>query len=89
MLVNIGVKIVVWVKVMFLVITINQSMESFHFRQKSIFKRKYHYQNKIKEVKNKFKLALSEEEKYQLYGKLMEIDDTQLEKLNRKSGEKD
>ena len=49
--------------------------ERFYFRHKSIYQRKYHYQNKIKEVRDKFQLVLSEEEQYQLYKKLMEIND--------------
>lgn len=58
--------------------------ERFHFRQKSIYQRKYHYQNKIKEVMNKFNLVLSEDEQYEAYQKLMEINDEKLSKLNKK-----
>lgn len=58
--------------------------ERFYFSQKSIYKRKYHHQKKIKEVSNKFKLVLSEEGQYELYTKLMQINDYKLEKLNRK-----
>lgn len=58
--------------------------ERFYFRKKSTYQRKYHYQNKIKEMRNKFTLVLSDEEKHQLYKKLMEINDEKLSKLNEK-----
>ena len=36
------------------------------FYQKTIYKRKYHYQNKIEEVNTKFNLNLTSDEKYEL-----------------------
>ena len=62
--------------------------ELFYFRKKSIYQRKCHYQNKIKEVIKKFKLVLSGDEQYQLYKKLVEINDDQISKLNEKFGRK-
>lgn len=41
--------------------------ERFHFRPKSIYQRTYHYQKKTANMSNKFKIFLTEEEKYQLY----------------------
>ena len=58
--------------------------ERFYFRKQSIYQRKYHYQNNIKQVINKFKIVLSEYEQYQLYKKRMEINDEKLSKLNKK-----
>ena len=59
-------------------------MKDFTFEKKSIYQRKYHYQNKIKQVINKFNLVLSEDEQYQLHKKLMEINDEKLSQLNKK-----
>ena len=58
--------------------------ERFYFRKKSIYQKKYHYQNKIKQAINKFNLVLSEDEQYQLHKKLMDIIDEKLSKLNKK-----
>ena len=58
--------------------------ETFYFRQRSIYQKKYHYLNKIKEVRNKSKLVLSEEEQYQLYKKMMEVNYEKLSKLNKR-----
>ena len=44
-----------------------------HFYQKTIYKRRYHYQNKIEEVNTKFNLNLSSDEKYELLKKLRKI----------------
>ena len=51
------------------------------FRKKSIYQRKYHYEKKVDQVSKMIKL--SESEKYELYNKLMEIDDNTMEKLNK------
>ena len=40
------------------------------FRQKCIYKREYHYQNRIEEINRKFGLGLSSQEKYELLLKL-------------------
>ena len=53
------------------------------FRQKCIYKREYHYQNKIEEINRKFGLGLSLQEKYELLLKLQKIDKV-LEKINEK-----
>ena len=51
------------------------------FRKKSIYQRKYHFEKKVKQVSKR--LNLSEDEKYNLYSKLMEIDNRIMEKLNK------
>ena len=56
------------------------------FRKKSIYQRKYHYEKKIKQVSKR--LNLNEDEKYNLYLKLLEIDNSVLEKLNKQFSRK-
>ena len=46
--------------------------DRFHFRKKSIYQRKYHYEKKVDQVSRR--LHLTEEEKCELYNKLMAID---------------
>ena len=41
--------------------------DRFHFRKKSIYQRKYHYEKKIAEISKK--LPLTEDQKYCLYKK--------------------
>ena len=53
----------------------------FHFRKKSIYQRKYHYEKKIAEISKK--LPLTEEQKYCLYKKLMAIDRDKMQVLNK------
>ena len=56
------------------------------FRKKSIYQRKYHYEKKVKQVSKR--LNLSEDEKYNLYSKLLEIDNNVMEELNKKFSRK-
>ena len=51
------------------------------FRKKSIYQRKYHFEKKVKQISQR--LNLSEDEKYNLYSKLMEIDNRIMEELNK------
>ena len=51
------------------------------FRKKSIYQRKYHFEKKVNQVSKR--LNLSEDEKYSLYSKLMEIDNRIMEELNK------
>ena len=53
------------------------------FKQKSIYKRSYHYQNKIDEINEKFKLEMSADEKSELLMKLQKLD-KQIDKINEK-----
>ena len=52
------------------------------FRKKSIYQRKYHYEKKVNQVCKMIKLT--EDEKYELYNKLMTIDNNVMEILNKK-----
>lgn len=51
---------------------------------KSIYQRKYHFQNKIEEANKKFNLNLSADDKYELYKKLMKINKESIKKINKK-----
>ena len=53
----------------------------FHYRKKSIYQRKYHYEKKVDQISRR--LHLTEDEKYKLYNKLMAIDNHVMEKLNK------
>ena len=50
------------------------------FHQKSIYKRDYHYQNKIEEINKKCNLKMSSDEKYELLLKLQKIDNKVMKK---------
>ena len=58
------------------------------FRQKSIYKRDYHYQNKIEEINTKFNLKMSSDEKFELLLKLQKIDNKVMKKLMKNGKEK-
>ena len=60
--------------------------ERLHFRKKSIYQRKYHYLKKVDQVSKKLKLT--EDEKYELYNKLMEINDNVMEIINKQFNRK-
>ena len=51
------------------------------FRKKSFYQRKYHFEKKVNQVSKR--LNLSEDEKYDLYSKLLEIDNKVIEELNK------
>ena len=55
--------------------------DRFHFRKKSIYQRKYHYEKKVNQVSKR--LHLTEDEKCELYSKLMAIDNNVMEILNK------
>ena len=54
--------------------------DRFHYRRKSIYQRKYHYENKVKDISKR--LSLTDDEEYCLYNKLMEIDEETITKIN-------
>ena len=56
------------------------------FRKKSIYQRKYHFEKKINQISKRLKLT--EDEKYDLYSKLLEIDNSVMEILNKKFNRK-
>ena len=51
------------------------------FRKKSIYQRKYYYEKKVDQISKRLKLT--EEEKFDLYDKLMVIDNNIMEILNK------
>ena len=55
--------------------------DRFHFRKKSIYQRKYHYEKKVDQISKR--LHLTDNEKYELYNKLMIIDNHVMEILNK------
>ena len=55
--------------------------DRFHFRKKSIYQRKYHYEKKVDQVSRR--IHLTEDQKCELYNKLMNIDNNVMEKLNK------
>ena len=55
--------------------------ERFHYRKKSIYQRKYHYENKVKDISKR--LALTDDEQYCLYNKLMEIEVKTIDEINK------
>ena len=56
------------------------------FRKKSIYQRKYHYEKKVNQISKRLKLT--EDEKYDLYNKLMAIDNKIMEILNKQFNRK-
>ena len=52
-----------------------------YFRKKSIYQRKYHYEKKVNQVSKR--INLTDEQKYELYNKLMTIDNHVMEILNK------
>ena len=59
----------------------NKDYDRLHFRKKSIYQRKYHYEKKVNQVSKR--LNLTEDQKYELYNKLMAIDNHVMEILNK------
>ena len=55
--------------------------DRFHFRKKSIYQRKYHYEKKVDQVSKR--INLSDDQKCELYNKLMKIDNHVMEILNK------
>ena len=55
--------------------------DRFHYRKKSIYQRKYHYKNKVKDISKR--LSLTDDEQYCLYNKIMEIDQETITKINK------
>ena len=51
-----------------------------YYRKKSIYQRKYHYEKKVNQVSRR--LNLNDEQRYELYNKLMAIDNNVMKILN-------
>ena len=58
-----------------------KEQDRFHFRKRSIYQRKYHYEKKVNQISKR--LHLNDDEKCQLYSKLMNIDNNVMEILNK------
>ena len=52
-----------------------------YFRKKSIYQRSYHYEKKVNQISKR--INLSDEERYELFSKLMVIDNHVMEILNK------
>lgn len=55
--------------------------DRFFYKKKSIYERKYHYEKKVDQISKRIKL--NDDEKYQLFSKLMDIDDNDIKILNK------
>ena len=60
---------------------IKKTTPDYTFEKRSIYQRKYHYEKKINKVSKR--LHLTDDEKYDLYNKLMAIDNHAMEILNK------
>ena len=58
----------------------NKDHERLHYRKKSVYQRKYHYEKKVNQISKR--INLTDEQKYELYSKLMAIDNHVMEILN-------
>ena len=58
-----------------------KDFDRLHYRKKSIYQRKYHFEKKVNQVGKTLKLT--EDQKYELYNKLMTIDNQVMEILNK------
>ena len=58
-----------------------KDLDRLHYRKKSIYHRKYHYEKKVNEISKR--INLNDEEKDELYDKLTKIDNHIMEILNK------
>ena len=58
-----------------------KDLDRLHYRKKSIYHRKYHYEKKVNEIFKK--INLNDEEKCELYDRLVKIDNHIMEILNK------
>ena len=58
----------------------NREYDRFHYHRKNIYQRKYHYENKVKDISKR--LSLTDDEQCRLYNKIMEIDEETITKIN-------
>ena len=58
-----------------------KDLDRLHYRKKSIYHRKYHYEKKVNEIFKR--INLTDEEKCELYDNLTKIDDRNMEILNK------
>ena len=57
-----------------------KDLDRLYYRKKSIYHRKYHYEKKVNQISKK--INLTDEEKCELYIRLLKIDNSIMEKLN-------
>ena len=58
-----------------------KDLDRLHYRKKSIYHRKYHYEKKVNQISKV--INLNDEEKCDLYDRLVKIDNYIMEKLNK------
>ena len=71
---------VVYQTAMFLGFFDVRDYDRLHFRKKSIYQRRYYYEKKVNQVSKR--LHLTDEQRYELYSRLMAIDDRVMKILN-------
>ena len=64
----------------------NKDFDRLHYRKKSVYKRKYHYEKKVNQISKRIKLT--NEQKNELYSKSMMIDNHIMEILNKEYNRK-
>ena len=64
----------------------NKDFDRLHYRKKSVYQRKYHYEKKVDQISKR--INLTNEQKNKLYSKLMEIDNHIMEILNKEYNRK-
>ena len=58
-----------------------KDLDRLHYRKKSIYHRKYHYEKKVNQISKR--INLTDDEKCELYDRLVKIDNYIMEKLNK------
>lgn len=64
----------------------NKDFDRLHYRKKSVYQRKYYYERKVNKISKR--INLTNEQKNELYSKLMEIDNHITEILNKEYNRK-
>ena len=64
----------------------NKDFDRLHYRKKSVYQRKYYYEKKVNKISKR--INLKNEQKNELYSKLMEIDNHIMEILNKEYNRK-
>ena len=64
----------------------NKDFDRLHYRKKSVYQRKYYYEKKVNKISKR--INLTNEQKNELYSKLMEIDNHITEILNKEYNRK-
>ena len=64
----------------------NKDFDRLHYRKKSVYQRKYYYEKKVNKISKR--INLTNEQKNELYSKLMEIDNHIMEILNKEYNRK-